>query len=220
MKGSHQGLSGPKAPALLRDSEVTGPANTRIKVPVLILKRLDGETFPLVQCSNVFYVLLGDSKLELVNIESIAFKSLDLETSGGMRSLFARGQPEVQWCVKYTRCFCMLKAIKHSTTRDHVAKNANDVNRPASLGKKSLQKLLKQEDSRLIFHRGDYPYETAAKNTVGFVGWDSAVSKAANSNFKDVLQNINAHTKFPVLNPADMDWVDCGQDFSEHVPRE
>lgn len=90
-------------------------------------------------------------------------------------------------------------------------KNANCVNRSASLGKESLQKLLKQEVSRLIFHRWDPPYEKAAKKIVGYVGWDSAVSKAANSNFKDVLISINAHTKFPVLNPAGMDWVYCGQ---------
>jgi hypothetical protein len=87
----------------------------------------------------VFYVLFGDSGLVLVNIESIAFKSLDLETGDGMRSLFDREQPEIQWCVKYTRRLCTQKAIEHSTTRDHVAKNANGVNRPASLGKKSLQ---------------------------------------------------------------------------------
>jgi hypothetical protein len=79
----------------------------------------------------VFYVLFGDSGSELVKIEYIAFKSLDFETSDGMRSLFAREQPEDQWCVKYTRCLCMQKAIEHSTTHDHVAKNANGVNRPA-----------------------------------------------------------------------------------------
>jgi len=74
----------------------------------------------------------------------------------------------------------------------------------------------------LIFHRGDVPYETAAKNIVGFVGWDSAVSSVADSDFKAVLKSITTNlthrsTSFQVQKPADMDWVYCGQDFSEEV---
>jgi len=205
-----------------RDSEVSGPANTKIRSPVLTLKRLDGETFPLTQCTNLFYVLFGDSGLELIYIESIDFKTLDLETSDEMRSLLVRKQPEVQWCVRYTRCLRTQKAIECCTPRDTVVRNANGVNRQASLGKTSLKRLLRTKDPRLIFHRGDVPYETAAKNIVGFVGWDSAVSSVADSDFKAVLKSITTNlthrsTSFQVQKPADMDWVYCGQDFSEEV---
>ena len=76
-----------------------------------------------------------------------------------------------------------------------------------------------------MFHKGDFPYETAAKNIVGFVGWDSAASIVADSDFKAVHKRINANltqrtTGFQIQKPADMDWVYCGQDFSENVPRE
>ena len=209
-----------------RDSEVSGPANTKTRDPVLTLKRLDGEKFPLTKCTNLFYVLFGDSGLELINIESIVLKSLDLENSDEMRSLFTSKKPEVQWCVKYTRCLHTQKAIECCTSRDTVVKNANGVNRPTSLGKKSLRKLLNdKKDLGLIFHKGDFPYETAAKNIVGFVGWDSAASIVADSDFKAVHKRINANltqrtTGFQIQKPADMDWVYCGQDLSENVPRE
>jgi hypothetical protein len=208
------------------DTEVTGPANSKTKNPVLILKRLDGETFPLAKCANVFYVLYGDSGLELINIEELAFKKLAIETDNEMHSLFVRKQPEDQWCVQYTRCLRTEKAMECSTKSDHVGPNANGVHRPTSKGQKSLRKLLqKNKDSRLIFHRGDLPFETAAKNIVGFVGWDSAVSSAADSDFKDVLKSISANlsqrnTSFKVSRPAEMDWVYCGDDFSEKKPRE
>lgn len=116
-----------------------------------------------------------------------------------------------------------------STKGDHVGPNANGVHRPTSKGQKSLRQfwrlLKKNKDSRLIFHRGDLPFETAAKNIVGFVGWDSAVSSAADSDFKDVLKSISANlsqrnTSFKVSRPAEMDWVYCGDDFSEKKPRE
>jgi hypothetical protein len=39
---------------------------------------------------------------------------------------------------------------------------------------------------------GDVPYETAAKNIVGFVGWDSAVSSVADSDFKAADSDFKA----------------------------
>ena len=138
-------------------------------------------------------------------------------------SLLRKKKREVQWCVTYTRCLRTEEAIANSTRSDHVAKNEHGVNRPASLGKASLRKIWNKNDPRLIFHKGDFPYETAAENIVGFVGWDSAVSSAADSGFKDVLKNISTNlthrnTSFQVQKPGDMDWVYCGPDFSEKIP--
>jgi hypothetical protein len=173
----------------------------------------------VAHCANLFYVFFGDEGLELINIEEIKFKILDTEQHDDIMHLLSSKPPAAQWCVKYTRCLCTQKALEKCTSRDHVERNANGVSRPTSLGKKSLRRILESSRDRVIFHKGDLPYETAAKNIVGFVGWDSAVSRAADSDFKDVLKNISANlskrnTSFQVQRPADMDWVYCGQDFS------
>ena len=206
-------------------SEVTAPAIARAQNPVLTLKRLDGITFPVAKCANLFYVIFGDSGLELINIEKIAMKTLDDETSDAISCLLRKKKREVQWCVTYTRCLRTEEAIANSTKCEHVAKNEHGVNRPASLGRTSLRKIWNQDDRRLIFHKGDFPYETAAENIVGFVGWDSAVSSEADSDFKDVLKNISTNlthrnTSFQVQKAGDMDWVYCGPDFSEKTLRE
>jgi hypothetical protein len=91
------------------------------------------------------------------------------------------------------------------TPRDTNVRNANGVNRQTSLGKTSLKGLLKKKDPRLIFHTGDVPY----------VGWDSAFSSVADSDFKAVHKSITANltqrtTSFQVQKPGDQrTWTGC-----------
>lgn len=195
-----------------KDTVVT--ANTSPKNPVLTLTRLDGETFPLTKCANLFYVFYGDNGLEVMHVESITFKVLDSEKTDELRNLMKRKQPEEQWCVTYSRCLRTEKAVHECTKRDYAPSNDKGVTRPTSLGSNSLNKLLRQKDPRLIFHKGDVPYETAAKYIVGFVGWDSAASSNKDSDFRDVLKSINANlrgkTSLLIDKTTSLDWVYCG----------
>jgi len=86
----------------------------------------------------------------------------------------------------------------------------------------TLKSILERQPKggRLIFHKGDVPYETAAKYIVGFVGWDSMSSEAeSQERLSDLLRRINSNlckqTNLKIQNLSEIDWVYCGQDFSE-----
>ena len=211
------------------DSVVECPSKTT-KTDLLYLTRLDGVKFPLVKGNNLFYVLYGDNGMELINVESLRYKILTSEEDE-MHRLRSRKRPTEQWCVEYSRCRCTKDAIDLCDARkDFVDSNHNGIVRPFSLGSDSLQKILKAHqksgENRLIFHKGDFPYETAAKYIVGFVGFDSMpVShvKDSDDSEKDLLRSINNNlsrqANLKIQDISKIDWVYCGADFSERRPK-
>ena len=209
-----------------RDTVVEARSEKLEKNKILYLTRMDGVKFPLVMGNNLFYVLYGDNGMELINVESLQFKVLDSE-AGDMHRVTSRKQPIKQWCVKYSRCLCTKNAIDEcDSKKDFMDSNHNGMRRPISLGSESLTKILKaQRDvDRLIFHKGDWPYETAAKYIVGFVGWDSmSHGQESESCMKDLLRNINTNlskqTNLKIHDIGKIDWVYCGADFNEKRPR-
>jgi hypothetical protein len=110
---------------------------------------------------------------------------------------------------------------------------SHGIRRVSSLGAKSLRKLLEQEisesNARLVFHRGDFPFETSAENVVGSVAWKSACDgvdgASINDDSKAFLAQINNSLRMPsspiqlkLANLSEFDTVYLGPDFSEHVP--
>ena len=111
----------------------------------------------------------------------------------------------------------------HSTTRSGIC-------RVSSLGANSLRKLLAQQNqqgnTRLVFHRGDFPFETSAENIVGFVACQSACDgvdgASSNDEPKAFLARINASlrldsspTALKLGSLSEIDTVYLGPDFSE-----
>ena len=123
------------------------------------------------------------------------------------------------------------KAIEEcDSDQDHHSTVRNGIRRVSSLGANSLRKLLAQQksqhDTRLIFHRGDFPFETSAENIVGFVACQSAcdgVDGASTYNEpKAFLARINASLRLDscpnelkLSSLSEIDTVYLGQDFSE-----
>lgn len=204
-----------------KDTLVAQPQR-KTKNPILYLTRMDNCKFPLVVGNNLFYVLYGDNGMELINVEEINFKILDAEKDSVGR-LMRRKKPAEQWCVKYTRCLCTQKARDEcASKKDHLHQNQNGVRRTVSLGSDSLDALLRtrRDDSRLIFHKGDLPFETAAMYIVGFVGWDSMSSEAEseqsqNELLKKINSNLSRQTNLKIQKLKHIDWVLSGPDFSE-----
>lgn len=204
------------------DCMVEAPSERKNKAKILHLTRMDQAKFPLLVGNNLFYVLYGDSGMELINVESIMYKILDSEQDGVHRLLSSK-KPAKQWCVTYSRCLHTKKAIVECDRKnDFSSANQNGMMRPMSLGSESLKSILERQPKggRLIFHKGDVPYETAAKYIVGFVGWDSMSSEAeSQESLSDLLRKINSNlckqTNLKIQNLSEIDWVYCGQDFSE-----
>ena len=88
-----------------------------------------------------------------------------------------------------------------------------DTNR---LGRASLRALGGQQakGKRRTFHRGDVTYETEACNIVGFVGWSPSGNVAADTS---MLNHIQSHIP-TVQSLKGIDWVYCGDDFSDVQP--
>ena len=70
---------------------------------------------------------------------------------------------------------------------------------------------------------GDIPFETAAKNIVGFVAWNSVPSAMYDDGMfaedcKELLKKVNTMTasaSVKLQSLEEIDWVYCGDDFSE-----
>ena len=102
----------------------------------------------------------------------------------------------------------------------HVESNAG-IKRRMALGRKSLEALWKHQQQnrpeRLVFHKGDFPFETAAKNIVGFVAWDSVPCNGKHDlrEFEKQFQKCLASRVSLQIKLSEVDWVFCGEDFSE-----
>ena len=88
-----------------------------------------------------------------------------------------------------------------------------DTNR---LGRASLRALAVQQAKKKerTFHRGDVTYETEACNIVGFVGWSPAGNDGPDAS---MLGHIKSQIS-TVQSLRDIDWVYCGDDFSDVQP--
>ena len=199
------------------------------KKTTLTLTR-DGTTFALdPKAAHLFFVAYGDSGLEVIHVEETLWKVPEAEKS--KRELCRKSSTKMkpEWCVKYNRVMSTEHAMEVSTKGDFKM-GTGGVGRPIlrSLGKSSLQKLLdeqaKAQLDRLTFHKGDYPFEIAVKNIVGFVAWDALPSGRAYSaeDRKQLLGKVNSalskgsQQKLVTISSMDeIDWVFCGPDFSE-----
>ena len=187
----------------------------------VILTRLDGKRFPLKVSPNLLYVLYTDNGLEFGFIEAIEHK---IEKRH-------RKEAKGKVIVKYTRALRTEKAIQEcSGVRDHEEMIKSGVRRVSSLGRASLKTYLQKHsaggNTRLVFHRGDFPFETSAENVVGFVAWQSAGDgidgMSSPDNQKVFLSNINNSLRLD-SSPSDLKLgslseIDCvylGPDFSE-----
>ena len=187
----------------------------------VILTRLDGKRFPLIKSAHLLYAVYTDDGLELAHPEDVKYKI----TKGNQRK--AAGKV---W-VTYSRVLRTEKAIEQcESDQDHHSTTRNGIRRVSSLGAKSLRKLLAQQNkegnTRLVFHRGDFPFETSAENVVGFVAWQSACDgvdgASSNDNPKAFLARINASlrldaspTELRLASLSEIDTVYLGADFSE-----
>ena len=187
----------------------------------VILTRLDGRRFPLIKSAHLLYVVFTDDGLELAHLEDVYCK-----LSHGQR----KNTDKKVW-VKYSRVLRTKKAIEEcDSDQDHHSTVRNGIRRVSSLGANSLRKLLAQQksqhDTRLIFHRGDFPFETSAENIVGFVACQSACDwvdgASTNNEPKAFLARINASLRLDscpnelkLSSLSEIDTVYLGQDFSE-----
>jgi hypothetical protein len=187
----------------------------------LILTRLDKKQFVLTTSKcGLFYVLYGDDGLELISVERVLWKVLGSDAENATRK---SKQPPKKVCVEYTRALSTRNAIVQcKSVKDFHAKSNGGVTRTTSLGSKSLKKYLRPEagqDSSLIFHKGDYPFETLAENIVGFVAWDPLCASERSSEDCRRLMNIinskQAQAKVKISSLDEVDYVFCGPDFSE-----
>ena len=202
-----------------KDTEVQ-ETEPHSKSPTLSLTRMDGKKFPLVKGANLFYVLYGDLGLELINVEKITLKVLGSERDDRSLARKKKGTAE-QWCIQYTRVLRTESAMTQCTVNDfHVQSNAG-IKRRMALGRKSLEALWKHQQQnrpeRLVFHKGDFPFETAAKNIVGFVAWDSVPCNGKHDlrEFEKQFQKCLASRVSLQIKLSEVDWVFCGEDFSE-----
>jgi len=198
----------------------------------LILTRLDGKKFPLIKSDScfLFYVYYGDQGLELISVEKVLWKVPNCEAQNAMAK--AKGEKKTipeKVCVEYTRALSTQEAIGQcKSTKDYQAPSRHGVSRPSSLGSKSLRQYLTTNaglDSGLIFHKGDFPYETPAENIVGFVAWEPLCGlrqeRSANDS-RALVTKINcalAHAQVRISTLEEVDCVHCGPDFSERDGR-
>jgi hypothetical protein len=169
----------------------------------VILTRMDGQSFPLMKESGcLFYVLFEMTGLELIYVTEI-FKTAANKLM-----------------VKYCRVLSTKRAaeecehehdIQQKLTIQNCSINTNRLGR-ASL--RELSGLQAQGGKRRTFHRGDVTYETEACNIVGFIGWSPAGNVACDAS---MLKNIKCHIP-TVQSLKEVDWVYCGDDFSDVNP--
>ena len=196
----------------------------------LILTRLDGKKFPLMKSDScfLFYVYYGDQGLELINVEKVLWKVPNSEAENAMAEGNKKPIPE-KVCVEYTRALSTQEAIGQcKSTKDYRAPSRHGVSRPSSLGSSSLRQYLTTNaglDSGLIFHKGDFPYETLAENIVGFVAWEPLCVLRQERSVNDrraLVTKINgalAHAQVRISMLEEVDCVHCGPDFSERDGR-
>jgi hypothetical protein len=198
----------------------------------LILTRLDGMKFPLQKSDSCFFffVYYGDQGLELINVEKVLWKVPNSEAENAMAK--AKGEKKTipeKVCVVYTRVLSTQEAIGQcESIQDVQAPSRHGVSRPSSLGRNSLRRYLTTNaglDSGLIFHKGDFPYETLAENIVGFVAWEPLCvlrqERSANDR-RALVTKINgalAHAQVRISMLEEVDCVHCGPDFSERDGR-
>lgn len=196
------------------------PRREEINEP-LILTRLDKKQFVLTTSKcGLFYVLYGDDGLELISVERVLWKVLSSDTEDATRK---PKQLPKQVCVEYTRALSTQNAIDQcKSVNDFHAKSSGGVTRTTSMGSASLKKYLRSDagpDSNLIFHKGDYPFETLAENIVGFVAWDPLCATARSPDDLKRLMNIinskQAKAQVKIYSLDEVDYVYCGPDFSE-----
>jgi hypothetical protein len=118
--------------------------------------------------------------------------------------------------------------MSSKSTKDYRAPSRHGVSRPSSLGSSSLRQYLTTNaglDSGLIFHKGDFPYETLAENIVGFVAWEPLCVLRQERSVNDrraLVTKINgalAHAQVRISMLEEVDCVHCGPDFSERDGR-
>ena len=204
-----------------RDTKVTSHRQTKGGKPRLTLTRFDGKEFPLSSDERIFYILYGDEGLEAIHVESIEHKVPASESSG------RRQRQEKQWCVTYSRALSTEMAQKEcNSDNDFYGKLGKSTVRNFSLGADSLKKVLEQQqNSKLdhpVFHKGDVPRETRAQYIVGFIAWDSVpCGQRTKRDDADLLTAVKEKLTLPATGKAlintlaEIDWVYCGQDFSD-----
>ena len=187
----------------------------------VMLTRLDGKRFPLIKSAHLLYVVYTDDGLELAHLESV---TLEIAHKN-------RGKAAEKVRIKYSRVLRTEKAIEEcNSDNDHHSTTRSGICRVSSLGANSLRKLLAQQNqqgnTRLVFHRGDFPFETSAENIVGFVACQSACDgvdgASSNDEPKAFLARINASlrldsspTALKLGSLSEIDTVYLGPDFSE-----
>ena len=140
-----------------------------------------------------------------------------------------RKKPFLKKCVVYTLVLSTQEAIGQcKSTKDYQAPSRLGESRPSSLGRNSLRQYLRTNaglDSGLIFHKGDFPYETPAENIVGFVAWEPLCGLRQERSANDrraLVTKINgalAHAQVRISTLEEVDCVHCGPDFSERDGR-
>ena len=216
--------------------EAEGGKRKPQKGPPLLLTR-DGIKFPVIpEAAHLFYVLNGDSGLELIHVEKTLQKVTDDDAEKLQLGRVSSGKLRKEWCVVYNRVLSTKDASDQSTPDDYREESGKRGARVrTSLGSASLRRLLSTQSlyspdtHRLTFHKGDYPFESAAKNIVGFVAWDTEPTGRAHSveECKMLLGKVNAALSkaapqgaLKIKSLDEIDWVFCGQDFSECPPLE
>jgi hypothetical protein len=183
-------------------SQITAVKNVEGTVDTCTLKRLDGLSISIpVNSGNRFFVLWGDSGLELILITKL---------------FIPRGKKQDDMMARYFRVQSTKAALQEANSEGDVRLTQQAGGRSVHLkylGQKSLRALLTKEskgDRRSIgrtFHAGGVLLETKVENIVSFVGW---VPEAAKSDTKeDIARALN------VSSLTDIDWVFSGEPFDE-----
>jgi hypothetical protein len=208
-----------------QNTKVESNKNKRKGQVRLTLTRLDGAQFPLSKNDRIFYILYGDNGLEAIQVESIDFK-VPASDSFDLRS---KQKNQKQWCVTYTRALCTELALREcKSDSNFYGSFSPGTGRSCSLGADSLRRCLEQQTrahlNRLVFHKGDAPRESLAAYIVGFLAWESVpCAPISQEDEKNLLRAAKESLTLPssgsilFKNLNEIDWVYCGQDFSDQL---
>lgn len=199
---SRAGGNAAKAPKIQQFKEAT-------------LTRLDREQFHLVPGGVLAYVLYEITGLELIYVDSI-FRE--------------RNCKDLK--VSYTRVLSTIQARDQCRGNDDLVEQmACQDGRSVTttrLGNRSLSEVHKKsaKNSRLTFHRGDYPYVACASCIVGFIGLREVARQGG--KVTDTEDKRHARELLPAVKKVqphvkaieDFDWVYWGADFSDQDPNE
>ena len=132
--------------------------------------------------------------------------------------------------MQYSRVLTTSQAKEQCQEKDHKVRQGGRTF--TSFGRNSLetvlrrQQALEKEGETKIWtvHKGDIPFETAAKNIVGFVAWDSVPTAMYDDSMfaedcKALLKKVNTMTasaSVKLQSLEEIDWVYRGDDFSEY----